>query len=126
MSLAPPPEALYPDRDTAFKAVQLHAKEHGYAVLKRDTKPLRLLLACDRAGQYQSKGKDPGIYKSRQRDATGSKKCGCLMKAELRLDQATSQWMVQVLQGAYNYLPSGAASAHPAHRIAALDPVIYT
>jgi hypothetical protein len=122
MSLAPPPEAIYPDRDTAFQAIQLHAKDHGYAVLKRSTKPSRVIVACDRAGQYQAKGKDPAIHPSRQRKATGSKKCECLMKVEIRLDSLSSQWMVQVLQGAHNHRPLAAPSAHPAHRIAALNP----
>jgi hypothetical protein len=33
--------------------------------------------------------------------------------------------MVRVLEGAHNHRPSEAASAHPAHRVAALDPEIH-
>jgi hypothetical protein len=32
MSLLPPPEAVYPDPTTAFNAIQLHAKDHGYRI----------------------------------------------------------------------------------------------
>ena len=36
MSLLPPPEAINPDPATAFNAIQLHAKEYGYAFMKRN------------------------------------------------------------------------------------------
>jgi hypothetical protein len=65
MSLAPPTEAVYSDLDTAIKAIQLHAKEHGYTVSKYDRKALRLVLACDRAGQYRANGKDLEVHASR-------------------------------------------------------------
>jgi hypothetical protein len=83
MSLLPPPEAIYPDQNTALTAVQLHAKQHGYAFKIHDKKAFRVVFACDRGGQYDSKGKDSKIHESRRRQ-TGSKKCGCLMKLELR------------------------------------------
>jgi hypothetical protein len=44
MSLFPLPEAIYPDPTTAFNAIQLHAKDHGYAFMKRNKKPSRLLF----------------------------------------------------------------------------------
>ena len=87
MSLLPPPEAINPDPATAFNAIQLHAKEYGYAFMKRNEKPSRLLFACNRAGNYDSRGKVLTVDKSRQRKNTGSKKCGCLMMVELCLDQ---------------------------------------
>jgi hypothetical protein len=86
MSLLPPPEAIYPDPATAFNAIQLHAKEHGYTFMKRNKKPSRLLFACDRAGSYDSKGKVLTVDKSRQHKNTGSKKCGYLIIVELYLD----------------------------------------
>jgi hypothetical protein len=58
MSLLPPPEAIYPDPNTALAAVQLHAKQHGYALKTRDSKASRVIFACDRAGKYDSEGKD--------------------------------------------------------------------
>jgi hypothetical protein len=88
------------------------------------SKPSRILFARDRAGKHQSKGKDPAVHESKQRKRTGSKKCGCLMKVELRLDYLSSQWMLYILEGAHNHGPSTAATAHPVHRTAALTPDI--
>jgi hypothetical protein len=34
MSLLPPPEAIYPDPNTAQTAIQLPAKQHGYAFFR--------------------------------------------------------------------------------------------
>jgi hypothetical protein len=120
MSLLPPPEAVYPDPTTAFNAIQLYAKGQGYAFIKLNKKPSRLLFACDRSGNYDSKGKDPTVDKSKQRKNTGSKKCGCLMKVGLHLDRLSNQWILEVLYKAHNHGPSAAPTAHPAHRIAAI------
>jgi hypothetical protein len=114
MSLLPPPKAIYSDPNTALTAVQLHAKQHGYTFKIHNKKASRVVFTCDRGGQYSSKGKDSKTHESRRRQ-TGSKKCGCLMKVELRLDRLSSQWMLQVLQGAHNYSPSTATTAHPIH-----------
>jgi hypothetical protein len=119
MSLLPPPEAIYPDPNVALTAVQLHAKQDGYAFKIHDKKAFRVVFACDRGGQYDSKGKNSKIHESRRRQ-TGSKECGCLKKVELRLDPLSGQWMLQVLQGAHNHGPSTAAAAHPVHRYPAL------
>jgi hypothetical protein len=86
MSLLPPPEAIYANPETAFTAIQAHAKDHGYALKTRGKTASRIVYICDRAGKYNPKGKDPAIHKSKQRKATGSKMCGCLMMVELRLD----------------------------------------
>lgn len=64
MSLALPTEAIYSDLDTAIKAIQLHAKEHGYAISKHDRKALHVVLACDHTSQYRAKGKNPEIHES--------------------------------------------------------------
>jgi hypothetical protein len=122
MSLSAPPEAIYPDPNTAFTAIQLHAKQHGYAFFRFSSKPSRIVFACDRAGKYDSRGKDPHTDESKQRKKTGSKKCGCLMKVAIRLDYMSSQWMLQVLEDTHNHGPSAAITAHPAHRITALTP----
>ena len=90
MSLLPPPEAIYPDPATAFNAIQLHAKEYGYSTMQRNKKPSRLLFACDRASNYDSKGKVLTVDKSRQRKNTSSKKCGYLMMVELYLDRLSN------------------------------------
>ena len=84
-------EAIYPDVDTAFATFQAHAKENGYAFFRVITRPSRVIFACDRPGNYQSKGKDPTVHKSKQRKATGSKKCGRLIEVEIRLDSLLNQ-----------------------------------
>lgn len=122
MSLAAPPEAVYPDVDTAFDEIQAHAREHGYAFRRHQMRPTRRVFACDRAGKYDSKGKDPNTHSSKQRKNTGSKKCECLMKVELRLDKLSNQWSLRVLKSEHNHGPSVDPSAHPAHRLPNLHP----
>jgi hypothetical protein len=90
MSLTAPPAAVYPDIDTAFSAIQLYAKESGYAFFKLDKKPSRVVFACDRAGKYNPKGTDANTHTSKQSKATDSRRCDCLMKVELRLDPISS------------------------------------
>jgi hypothetical protein len=48
------------------------------------------------------------------------------MKAELRFDNVSSNWILHVLEGVHNHGPSTAATAHPAHRIAAITSHIHT
>jgi hypothetical protein len=120
MSLAPPPEAIYPDTATAITAIQEHAKAHGYALFRRDKKASRELWACDRAGKYNPKGKG-AAHLSKQRASTGSKKCDCLMRVELRLDSISTTWSLRVLEKSHNHTPSSAITAHPAYRIAAIS-----
>jgi hypothetical protein len=96
------------------------------AFFRISVKPSRVLFACDRGRKYDSRGKDPAVDKSKQRKKTGTKKCGCLMKVELRFDNVSSNWILHVLEGVHNHGPSTAATAHLAHRIAALTPHIRT
>ena len=70
----PPSAAVYPDIPTAFAAVQAHAKAHGYAFYKRDTRPTKIIYACDKAEQAESKAKTLVIYSQRQQKNTCSKK----------------------------------------------------
>jgi hypothetical protein len=123
MSLAAPPEAIYPDVDSAFSEIQEHAREHGYALFRYYRKPSRVVFACDRAGRYDSKGKDPNTHSSKQRKNTGSKKCECLMKVELRLDKVSNQWSLRVLESTHNHRPSAVSTAYPAHWLPALVPL---
>jgi hypothetical protein len=121
MSLALPLEAIYPDPATAFTAIQEHARAHGYAFYRRDKKPSRVLYTCDRARKYDPKGKDTATHQSKQRAGTGSKKCNCPMRVELRLDSISGNWILKVLEKGHNHTPSSALTAHPAHRIAAIS-----
>ena len=125
----PPPTAVYPDPRTAFTAIQAHAKGHGYAVMIRDThpnktNPTKIIYACDRGGKAQSRPKNPNIHPDRQRKGSRSKKCGCDMRVALKKDLISSQWELHILDGIHNHPASADPSAHPAHRIAALDPTI--
>jgi hypothetical protein len=72
MPLTAPPEAVYPDVDTAFTVIQAHAKENGYAFYRHDKKHSRVLHACDRAGKYNPKGKNSDTHSSKQRQSTDS------------------------------------------------------
>jgi hypothetical protein len=126
MSLLPPPEAIYPDPNTAQIAIQLHAKQHGYAFFRFNSRASRVVFACDRRRKYDSRGKDRATDESKQRKRTGSKKCGCLMKVELRLDKLSNQWILSVLEGAHNHGPSAVATAHPVHRTTAVTPDVRT
>ena len=125
MSLVPLPEAVYPDPATGFAAIQAHAKAHGYALFRRTSNTTKVIYTCDRAGKYDPRGKDPNIHGSKQRKGTGSKKCGCLMRVELRQDNVLSSWMVKVLEPIHNHGPSVSNTAHTAHRVAALAPDIH-
>jgi hypothetical protein len=119
-----PPAASYTDLTTGVSAIQAHAKANGYAFFRRDKKAKRVVYACDRAGNYQSKGKNPDTHKSKQRHRTGSKKCDCKMRVALQLDDISGSWKVKVLEPAHNHGPSAAPSAHPAHRLASINPSI--
>ena len=46
------------------------------------------------------------------------------MRVALKKDLISGQWELQILEGSHNYLVSANLSAYPAHRIAALDPVV--
>jgi hypothetical protein len=81
------------------------------------------VFTCDRAGKYDSKGKDPNTHSSKQRPNTGSKKCGCLMRVELRKDNLSSNWVLKVLESTHNHGPSAVSTAHPVHRLPALAPL---
>jgi hypothetical protein len=121
-----PAEAIYPDLTTAFTAIQEHAKANGYAFYRHDRKPNRAVFRCDRAGKYDSKGKNPNTDPSKQRSSSGSKKCGCKMGVELRLDHISGNWSLKVLEATHNHPRSADPKVHPAHRIAALAPHIHT
>ena len=118
----PPPETVYTDLDTAVAAIQGHAKLHGYALCKRDSKARRIVYTCDRFGATQSKGRNPNTYATKRRPGSGSKKCGCKMKLVLKLDDDSEQWAVSIAYGTHNHESSTAPAAHPIYRTAALDP----
>jgi hypothetical protein len=46
------------------------------------------------------------------------------MRVILKKDLISGQWELKVIEGSHNHPASADPSAHPAHRIAALDPAI--
>ncbi len=116
-----PPEATYTTPEACFTSIQAHARINGYAFRKRDNKPSRKVYVCDRDGQYDSQGKKPYMDLTKQRSNTSTKKCGCKMKVELK-KEGSMAWKLTVMEATHNHGPSAAPIAHPAHRIASLDP----
>ncbi len=58
-----PPEVVYTNIPTTLASVQAYAKGHGYAFHIRDTRPKKVIFACDCGGKYQSKGKKNDLHK---------------------------------------------------------------
>ena len=119
----PPPEAVYTDYDTAVAAIQGHAKGNGYALVKRDSRPRRVVFMCDRNGKVQTK-KAPPVNESKRRPGSGTKKCGCTMKVALSHDDISGYWTLSTLEGTHNHESSADAVAHAIYRTAALDPKV--
>jgi hypothetical protein len=65
MSLAVPPEAIYPDIDSAISEIQEHTKEYRYTLFRSYKKPSRVVFACDRTSKYDSRGKDPNTHSTK-------------------------------------------------------------
>ena len=119
-----PPEAIYSTKEALLSAIQAHGRDNGYAIAIRSTQKNRILYDCDRAGTYQSKGKKPTTHSSRQRNNTGSKKCGCKMRVAGIYQEDSGSWALKTIEDTHNHGPSIAPIAHPAHRIASLLPEI--
>ena len=113
-----PPEAIYTIKDALFAAIQAHGRENRYAIKIRSTQKNRILYDCDRAGTYDSKGKNSAIHSSRQHNNTASKKCGC--KIRVAGVYEAGSWALKIIEDTHNHGLSVAPIAHPTHRIAAL------
>ncbi|RFU33344.1 hypothetical protein B7463_g3034, partial [Scytalidium lignicola] len=120
----PPPEAVFADIATLKAAIQKHARENGYAFLTRSSKPNHVVYHCDRAGDYNAKGKKPTVHPTKQRNGSGSKKCGCTMRVSATKDAKSGMWTLKVLEAIHNHMASAAPVAHSAHRIASLDSTV--
>jgi len=123
--MPPPPEAVYTDLPTAIASIQAHAKANGYALYKRDTKPKRVVMTCDRFGKVEATREANTVHSSKQRKGSRSKKCDCKMKVFIQRDEQSGQWELKVYEGSHNHGPSADISAHPQYRIAALDPEVH-
>ena len=125
----PPTAAVYNDIATVSASLQAHAKAHRYALIVRSTypnkaSPTRVIYACDRQGRTQSKSQNPDIHPQRHQKGARSKRYSCRIQVVLKKDPKSSLWELEVLEGSHNHTASADPSAHPTHRIAALDPSI--
>jgi hypothetical protein len=76
------PAVIYKDHHTIFTALQAHARAHGFAIVLKYMRPNKanpttIVWTCDKAGTYNSKGKDPQLDPTRRRQNTASKKTSC-------------------------------------------------
>ncbi len=85
-------------------------RDNGYAFFTRNKKPRRVVYACDRAGKYDAKGKDPDVHPTKRRKNTGSKKCDCQMK--VATTQQADGWMLKVMEATHNHSPFATPIAH--------------
>ena len=116
-----PSKATYTSPEACFTLIQAHARVNGYAFRVQESKPNRKLYVCDRAGQYDPKGKKPYMDLTKQRSGTSTKKCGYKMRVQLKREGSMG-WKLTVMEATHNHGPSAAPTAHLAHRIASLDP----
>ncbi|KAH8587616.1 hypothetical protein B0O99DRAFT_393024 [Bisporella sp. PMI_857] len=107
-----PPEAIYSTKDALFAALQTHGRDNGYAIITRSTKPNRVLFDCDRGGNYDPKGKSSNTHSSRQRNNTGSKKCGCKMRVAVTALALSRAWR-QTPQSSVELGPCCYGARHP-------------
>ncbi|KAJ5933652.1 Isochorismatase-like protein [Penicillium verhagenii] len=119
MHLIPPAEADYPDRDSLFQAVQLHANEHGYQVVIKsssgstDKKPGRkakVWLRCDRGGQYRPRN---GLTEENRKRRRTSRLVDCPFM--LLATGNPGFWHLDVLNPTHNHGPSLEKSNKPVH-----------
>ena len=125
----PPIAAVYDSIPTAFAALQVYTKAYGYAFIVRSiypnkSNPIRIIYAYNRQDKTLSKSQNPEINPKRHRKGACSKRCGCTMYVVLRKDLISSQWKLEIPEGSHNHPASTDPSAHPAHRIAALEPTV--
>lgn len=120
MSLQPPPtNKFFTSVDEAFKALQEHAREEGYALVKKrpssyeNNLPRRYDIACV-CGNGEYKSKASGLRKSK------TKRTGCPFKMKIvQRKDSGDQWVPGLICSDHNHAPNLAVS-FPVHRRAAL------
>jgi hypothetical protein len=124
----PPPTATYPDIETAFQAIEAHAQENGYAVYICDRQPpkkptTRVTLCCDKGPDSYRDSKKLDVHETKRRKNTGTKKCGCKFRVEIKLDEKlftaadSPVWQVKDIGKPHNHRRSSDISAHPQYRL---------
>ncbi|KAL7807507.1 hypothetical protein V8C44DRAFT_186290 [Trichoderma aethiopicum] len=122
MPLEPPPtDKRFTTADEAFKALQAHARDQGYAVVKtrpsdyHNGKPRRYDISCV-CGNGKYKSEAAGLRKST------TKRTGCPFKMKMvQRKDANDLWVLGILCGSHNHGANPAIS-FPEHRRAALTP----
>jgi hypothetical protein len=118
--LPPPPEHSYLSLELAIDAMQDFAKQHGYAMVLRRSKPdgknvekTKHIYTCDRRYDYKS------IATTR---LTATRGTGCKFQIKLQLsssgDNGEDQrfWDLSVMHTEHNHGASASSSSHPVHR----------
>jgi len=120
MPLQPPPiDKLFMTAEEAFQALQDHAREEGYALVRtrstsyQNNLPRRYDISCV-CGNGEYKPKAAGIRKSK------TKRTGCPFKMKIvQRKDSGDRWKTGILCGDHNHA-SGLAVNFPEHRRAAL------
>ncbi|KAI1005201.1 hypothetical protein K3495_g3010 [Podosphaera aphanis] len=120
-----PDSPLFNSEAEAFGWAQRQASTSGYtfsSLYKNKSKFTGDIIFscynCDKGPKiYQNKPKITS--KSKQRDGTGSKKCGCQYKITIKLNES-KKWVI-IPKNSHDHGRNSTSIAHPAHRIAALQ-----
>jgi hypothetical protein len=111
-SMVPPPIKSYPTRDALKDDVQAWAKQHGYAVVTRESNKKKLILICDRGGKPR---KRKILLEDLKRQAS-TRKCGCKWRVRGYF-HISGLWKLKIVNPNHkNHGPSSHPSAHPVHR----------
>jgi len=125
----PPPMATYPDIDTAFQAINAHAGPNRYAVYIRDRQPpkkptTRVTVCCDKGLDEYRDSKKPDVHQTKRRKNTGTKKCSCKFRVEIKLDESADSpvWRVKDIGKPHNHRRSSSLLAHLQYRLGECSP----
>lgn len=115
--LLPPPVGIYKNTETAYQAVQDHAKWHGYACrLHRRTGKNKQTyqIKCSKAGRYDPNRVPQG---KRQRNTTiKMTNCPFEVKISPGISPRGSISWIKVINPEHNHGPSSSPSEHRQHR----------
>lgn len=110
MTLEPPPEGRFQNRDELFKRVQDHAQIQGYAVVTRSSRKGLIYLQCDKGGQFKN---NRNLTEETRKRKANSKCTGCpfmLRGKEMAGDEVG--WQLSVLEPDHNHPPSNNLTDH--------------
>lgn len=120
-----PDSTIFSSEAEAFGWAQRQASTGGYAfsnLYKNKSKVTGdIILSCYNCdkGPKTYQNKPTTTSKSKQRDGTGSKKCGCQYKITIKPSES-KKWVI-IPKNSHNHGRNSSSIAHPAHRIAALQ-----